>query len=651
MTIQELENFSPSNCFYDLKSQLKNFIYNHSEKAFEAGDAARDALKSRDELELRNSYMRKRFVESIGGLPCTEAPLNPVIKGKVQFDGFRMEKVIYESRPGVFVTANLYIPHGITEPTGAVLFLCGHHMQAKHQDEYQIVCQYLVHTGLVVLAQDPVGQGERFGYYEKSIGNATIDWGTIEHDYAGNQCYPLGDSIARYFVHDAMRGIDYLYTRAEVDPARIGVTGNSGGGTQTSLMMICDTRIAAAAPATFIMNRRTFMYAGVAQDSEQIWPGMTALGFDHEDILMLMAPRPVLVLAATSDGFPIEGTRSTTKRTRRFWEMYGKADNLELFEEDCGHQYARPMAKAAARFFAFHLLGKRVMPEDSSVKDTEPSLLWCTKSGQVRGELEGARFVHDENLDRLDEVKKLYDTIPETECRDKAFEWLKNVVYFNRKPCGLNPRHIADMQYDELMVKASIWWVQEGIFNYGLTFRHFKYEKKSLPVTIAVWDGGTTCMQPHLDWIRRTCDSGRAVIVLDTSGAGNILTAMPEGFPALDFYGGIFKLNRDLMWLGDSLAAMRIYDVLRAVEAVQLFPWVKKEDIRFYAHGRQGLYARLAAFLDSRVMGVEVVSGMKSFAEFVRARYYDRYDISSVILPGVLKYFDLPDIERWTGRK
>lgn len=270
------------------------------------------------ELETRKKFMREKFIEALGGLPDSDAPLSPEVTGIIECDGFRIEKVIFQSRPGIFVTANLYVPDGIQDPQGAVLFVCGHHEQAKHADEYQIVCKYLVKAGLVVLTMDPVGQGERFSYYEKQLNMSTIEWGTTEHDYAGCQCWPLGQGIAQYFIHDAMWGVDYLCSRPEVDSSRIGVTGNSGGGLQTSMMMVCDPRMAAAAPATFIMNRRSYIYSGNAQDSEQIWPGMTALGFDHEDILMAMAPRPVLVLAVSSDFFPIEGTRDTVTRTQRF---------------------------------------------------------------------------------------------------------------------------------------------------------------------------------------------------------------------------------------------------------------------------------------------------------------------------------------------
>ena len=188
-------------------------------------------------------------------------------------------------------------------------------------------------------------------------------------------------------LHDAMRGIDYLISRPEVDAAKIGVTGNSGGGTQASLVMLVDPRVAAAAPATFIMNRETYQRTGQPQDAEQIWPGFTGAALDHEDILLAMAPKPVCVLAVTSDFFPIEGTRRTVTRSRRIWELSGHRAMLDFVEDDSTHAYTPKLARAAARFFAQHLLGKTVDLAGFEPKAFPPEQLHATKSGQVRRSL------------------------------------------------------------------------------------------------------------------------------------------------------------------------------------------------------------------------------------------------------------------------
>ncbi len=163
-------------------------------------------------------------------------------------------------------------------------------------------------------------------------------------------------------------------------------------------------------------------------------------------------------------------------------------------------------------------------------------------------------------------------------------------------------------------------------------------------MTIAVWDEGTDEIQRHLQWIRETCESGRAVLVLDTSGAGKLTPNPLNGHDARSFYGVIHKLSDDLIWLNDSLAAMRTYDVLRAIEFSAQIPGIMAEDIRLYAHGRQGMYAQLASLLDGKIKAIDVAQGMGSMKSWIGARHYDSHDIMSIVLPGMLKYFDLPDL-------
>lgn len=651
MSFCDLEEAVGKWSFYDMREQLRQHVYKRSEDAFDMGDAARDRLISKEDLEARKIYMRSRFIEAIGGLPSFDTPLNPRITGTISCEGYRIEKIIFESRPRTYVTANMYIPDAVSAPSPAVLFLCGHDENAKQSSTYQIVCRYLAAAGLIVFAVDPIGQGERLGYYHKSIKAATVRWGTFEHDYTGAQCLPLGSCMAKYFLHDSMRAVDYLCTRKEVDPGRIGVTGNSGGGLQTAMMMLADTRIAAAAPGTFIMSRRANLRASVHQDNEQMWPEMSEEGLDHEDVLLMMAPKPVAILAVKYDFFPIEGTRQTVERTKRFWELYGKGDCIELFEDTSHHSYTRNLARKAAEFFSLHLSGMKKTPCDEMIRDIDPKLLQCTKTGQVSGEIEGARTVNDENVDKLKLLEQQRKHMQDNDLKDRAFKWLDETVHKGRKPCSTNMKLTGSFMMHDFLIHDIIWWSQEGIFNHGFIFTGEDYSEVKKSITIAVWDGGTENIQSHSQWIRKECSSGKSVLVLDVTGVGTGKPNKTGGYPLLDFGGLVQKLGCDLIWLGDSLAALRTYDVTRAVDMLAEWYGIRKEDIGFYAYGRYGVYAQLAAFLVGCTGAVEVVNGMGSYAEWVGARHYDHYDINSVILPDVLKYFDLPDIERWTGKK
>ena len=645
MDIQNWEAYRPGS--YDVRSELQRFIYNKSDEAFAAGDAARDAILNIDDLKARQEHVRKNFIESIGGIPSMDTDLNPRITGTIECDGYRIEKIIYQSRPDTYVTANLYIPNGITSPRGAVLFVCGHSEIAKEAAAYQNVCRNIVNTGLVVLAQDPIGQGERFSYYEKSIKAYTVKWGVSEHDYAGSQSLALGDCIARYFIHDAMRSIDYLCTRSEVDSTKIGITGSSGGGTQTALMMICDPRIAAAAPATFTMNRKTYMYAGGCQDAEQIWPKYTAMGFDHEDFVLMMAPRPVRVLVVASDFFCIEGARLTVDRTKRFWEMYGKADCLDIVEDESVHHYTGKLACAAAEFFSLHLLGNKITPDKDSLITPQASSLKCTKSGQVRGDYDITRAVHEENVDRLAKLTETKMSLSESQRKEIALNWLKNRVFSRRKQINLSLKHYEACLTGNLFFESGFWWSQEGLHNHAISIRDFRYSGESLPVTLAVWDYGTNCIQPHINWIRETCASGRAVVVLDTSGVGGLEPNAKCIRNIYASYGTLHSLGNELIWNDDSLAAIRIYDVTRSLDAIEDWHGLKSDDIKIYAYGRQGVYAQFASILDKRIKSIEVVDGFGNYADWVKSRHYNNWDIRSIIIPDLLKYMDISDIENW----
>lgn len=626
-------------------SQLKDHVYERSRRFFAAGDAERDAIGTLEAVRQRQENIRRSVIAGLGGLPSADTPLNPRVTGTVHGDGFRIEKIIFESRPRHYVTANLYLP--LKRPAGrtaAVLFLSGHHNTAKVVGEYQSVCQTLVRAGLIVLAQDPVGQGERLSYFEPDTKNNPVGVGTRDHDYAGAQARFLGDTLAGYMLHDAMRGIDYLISRPEVDPARIGVTGNSGGGTQTSLVMLADPRVAAAAPATFIMNRETYQRTGQPQDAEQIWPGFTGAGFDHEDILLAMAPKPVCVLAVTSDFFPIEGTRRTVTRSRRIWELSGRGAALELVEDDSTHAYTPKLARAAARFFAQHLLGTAVDLAGFGPRAFPPEQLHATKSGQVRGEVADAEFVFDATAARLKEVQAARAAPTVADRRARAREWLREQVLRQRENTALNPRRIdRERTGGAFTVDIAFWYPQPYLANLGMLIRPRDRRSGPLPVTIAIWDEGTAALSAHEEWIRTECARGRAVFVVNLSGMGPLKPDAINQGPVNDLYGTWRKLSDDLEWMGDSMIALRTYQALRSIEVLGEWPELNRDDVRFYAEGRIGVHAKLAAALAPNVKGCDWQDGFR-FTDFVRTRSYDSKDIKPFIFPGVLRYFDVDEL-------
>src|SRR5262249_36447744 len=215
-----------------------------------------------------------------------------------------------------------------------------------------------------------------------AVNRSVVGGPTSEHSYFGKQCLLSGSSAARYFTWDAIRAIDYLVSRPEVDANRIGVTGISGGGTQTSYVAAIDARGLADAPACYICGLQRLFQSIGPQDAEQNFNGGVASGLDHADLLEVRAPKPTLVVATTRDFFSIQGARETVNEARRAFEAVGGKDHLDMVEDDHGHGYTAKNRQSIYAFFQKYLS----LPGSSEDEELEPVQredLTVTTTGQV----------------------------------------------------------------------------------------------------------------------------------------------------------------------------------------------------------------------------------------------------------------------------
>jgi len=633
--------------FYDVAIQLQQHVYRRSEAQFERWEREKDALATPEQVVAWQQHVRAQALAALGGLPDDRTPLDAQHLGTLRGDGVDVEKVIFQSLPGVYVTANLYLPRGLTGPTGAVLFVCGHAEPAKAYPEYQAVCQRLARNGLIALAIDPIGQGERKSYLDER-GAEVVRWGTEEHTYAGVQCWWLGHSIARYFVHDARRAIDYLCARPEVDPARIGITGNSGGGTQASWMMLLEPRLAAAVPATFVTRRRDYLWTGQAQDAEQIILGGTANGIDHEDFLIAMAPRPVRVLAVEYDFFNLEGTAATVERARRIYRLLGHEGNLDLVQTPSGHQYHPVLARAATEFFVRHLRGGDPREvDDAEPRPFAPRDLRCTASGQVMLDRPESRRVFDVNLAE-------YRTRPSgpadpVERAEAARSWLAERVHRDRRPTGFFPRWLPGPTLPDATTTRGFWWAEADVLGAGILLRPTAMEYRSL--LVALFDRGTDDLDGRRAWALERVKGGQAVLALDVRGTGALAPRQISARPVDEHYGTLYKLLTDLLALDDSLAAARVYDILRAVELLRTDPAVdlRGRPIHLFGAGRGAFHGYLAAALATPIERIELEDSPPNLETLLSTRLYPRGPVWQCLIPGMAGRFDLPDLRPLFG--
>ncbi len=322
----------------------------------EARHARFAAIRSKDDLQNLQQALRRSFLRMLGGLPEPASPPPVRVLGTLDGDGYLVEKLVFESFPGYFVSALLYRPRQQEGPAPGVLSPCGHSAVGKAEATYQVLHVNLARRGYVVLTYDPVGQGERSQFWDAERGRSRFNLSCGEHAVLGNPLYLLGTNLARYRIVDGLRGLDYLASRPEVAAAKLGCVGNSGGGTLTAYLAALDSRILVAAVCCYLTTLPRRMGNRIETDPdadpEQDLFGFVSAGLDHAGLLALRVPRPTLVCSARRDFFPIEGARATFAEAKRLYETAGAGERLAMAEADENHGLTPPLRRAVYDWFA-----------------------------------------------------------------------------------------------------------------------------------------------------------------------------------------------------------------------------------------------------------------------------------------------------------
>ncbi|MGV2337065.1 MAG UNVERIFIED_CONTAM: acetylxylan esterase [Planctomycetaceae bacterium] len=370
--------------------------------AFDQRDAAYAELKTAADVEQWVKARRQYFLDQLGPLPA-RTPLNARTTRTIQAEGYRIECVIFDSQPGHRITANLYLPVA-TGPVPAVVVSSGHSRTAKTADYNQRFALQMVRLGMAALCFDPIGQGERSQILNDQH-DPEHEGTTTEHFLVGVGSILVGRNTATYRLHDAMRAVDYVCSRPEIDPARIGFTGCSGGGTMTSYVMALDDRIACAAPACYITTFRRLIETIGPQDSEQNIFGQLAFGLDHPDYLLLRAPRPTLISSTTQDFFDIDGSWQAFRQSKRVWGILGHPERVDLVETAGSHGVQPQNLATIGHWFQRWLLSRdQPVAIESFAVRMEQELL-CTEQGQVLL-LPGEKSVFDLNATLAAELQQ-----------------------------------------------------------------------------------------------------------------------------------------------------------------------------------------------------------------------------------------------------
>lgn len=598
--------------------------------------AAVARLQTRADWERYQREIRETLRELAGPFP-ERTPLNARVTGVVKKDGFRVEKVIYESQPGFHVTAALYIPDGLQGRAPAVLYCPGHTDAGLRGPTYQTISLNLVKKGFVVLAFDPLGQGERQQYFNPKTGLSRFGRGaaSTEHTHAGTQCFLTGSSLARYMIWDGIRSLDYLLTRAEVDPARIGITGRSGGGTQSAYISALDDRILVSAPENYLTTFERLFQSKGPQDPEQNFYRGLARGFDHPDLVIARAPKPTLIIATTRDIFSIEGTRTLHAEAQRAYSAFGAASALALAEDDIEHASTKKNREALYAFFRQHL-GLPGDSTDEKIDHLTDEELRITETGQVSTAFNGESVFSLNRRDALALEQKL-----EERRRDL-------------------PRHLAAVKTDAARLAGYTppAGAQSVVFS-GRTQREgYAIEKyllpvddryaipvvtmipKTAPTRVVVYlhpqgKGAQAAPGGEMEALVR---QGCVVVAPDLLGTGElgpgIMSERPERPPRL-WYGYV--------QLGKSTLGRQLADVVRVARFAQGRFGVAPSEVVAIARGSTGPLLLHAAALEGLFGRIALLEAPISYRSIVMTRDYSPQFVPGFV-PAALTAYDLPDL-------
>ncbi|MGB4136102.1 MAG: acetylxylan esterase, partial [Microbacterium sp.] len=461
---------------------------------------------------------------------------------------------------------NLYRPAGlvagVTVP--AILFASGHSHEAKAAPYYHASCLALAEAGMVVLAVDPPGQGERILRADHDPADEDT-WGVGEHLRTGMSAWWLDQSLMRWIVTDLMAGVDLLTALPEVDPQRIGMTGISGGGTQTSIMMALEPRLAAAAPGTYITSRLAYQATGQIQDAEQHLLGGSAAGVDHADILAAFAPRPLRLLVASWDFFAIEGTVESFARAQSAYAHVGAAGSLTMSVDDTVHALSPGLRRAQVEFFC-EAFGLAVVDRAERPLHS-PGELRATRSGRILDDHPDSTRITDLIAESMEGLRPPEDPAA----------WLRSRVFHDRRRPVLDAvRWVGTEEEPHLF-----WRAEADIWGAAVLRDPVRRDDPASPGHPASGGEPGAAAPTPLTLVllpEGTRTAGAAAllpeeaagprIVLDLRGIGALSSRQRTGAPPSSLWGYEYKLLSDLLWISDSLAAGRVFDLCRAIDVL-----------------------------------------------------------------------------------
>lgn len=645
-------------------TMLYGYLLTEAEKALKRREYAYERLQTPEQLESHQQRMRKFLQGQLGGFPA-KTPLNARVVSRDQRQGYSIERILYESQPRHYVTALLYLPK-TPPPHPAVLVACGHAPNGKSSETYQRVGILLAKSGMAALVYDPIGQGERYQIL-RSDGQPRFENG-IEHMLVAVSSIPLGRSAGTFRIWDGIRSLDYLVSRKDIDPNRLGLTGSSGGGLVTAQLMALDERIACAAPSCYITHVKEMLETQGPGDSEHQVFGEIAQGLGHADYLMIRAPKPTLICAATRDEMvDISGSWRSLREAKRFYGRLGYPERVDLVEADVVHGFFRPLREGMARWMRRWLIG----PDDAVIETDSPLLsqeqgimgefvvaegkdysefnrtrlpmIRCSPQGQVL-RMEEARSVFDFNREREEELALRRRDYWKRAPRQQILSEVRRLAGIRPLEQLSRPRveRMGTLQRKGYAIHKLILSPEPGIW---LPALRFVPETRGQNMVLYLHGQGKQVDAKPGGPIEKLVSAGREVLAVDLRGVGE--TEHPKGKWG---YGTLFGHDWEDFYvaymLGRSYLGMRVEDALICARYLARSSGEgTAAKVHLVGIGECGPAALHAAALEPDLFAsLELSRSLVSWSDVVRTEVSVNQLVNTV--HGALKKYDLPDLLR-----
>ncbi|MEP7109362.1 MAG: alpha/beta hydrolase family protein [Ferruginibacter sp.] len=633
-------------------SLIINHLNSQAFEYYDARDAGIKKLITPGDWLKRQREVREKLSEIMGEFP-EKGPLNARITGTVKKEGYRIEKIIYESFPGAYVTGCLYLPEKINKKYPAILNVMGHDQEAYKVELYQIIIANLVKKGMIVLTIDPPGQGEHVQYFDTAVNFSSIGYSVIEHCYFGNQCFISGISPGKYFIWDGIRGIDYLLTRKEVDPERIGLTGFSGGGTITSYIGAFDDRVKVSIPCSWSTSSRRQLEAKGAADAETIFIHGLEKGISFEDLIEVRAPKPTLMTFVSRDQYiSYQGAMESYREAKIAYRAFGKEDLLAYAEDDSNHWMTPSIRLAIYAFFMkhFNIAGDPAEEQLDLLTEKELRELKVTPTGQISTSV-GGNLIFDLNKKETEKlVNKILSSRKDigqhlSKARAKAIEISGYVAPVDNKEEPFNNGRYQRSGYS--VVKYAI----NGEGKYAIPVLLFipNDKTKKYPAIIYVHSTGKITEAKPGGEIEQLVKKGYIVAATDVLGIGE--TKLTAARSMVDGYTAVL--------IGRSVVGIQAGDIVRVVNYLKHRNDVDTTRIGGVGINEMCLPMLHAAAFDPSIKFVALVGSLISYRSVAMSRlfsigvtrrpgadteYPNEIDFSWGIA-NVLSAYDLPDLE------